>query len=75
MEAVHDEEPPPLLPPPELELPPDEDWPSLPIERSVASRWLWAEERDTRVFPVFWTRVISCVSFMVFVSSDVCIAL
>jgi len=53
VEAVHDEEPPPLLPPPELELPPDDDWPSLPIERSVASRWLWAEERDTRDFPVF----------------------
>ena len=29
------------------------DEPSLPIERSVASRWLWAEERDTRDFPVF----------------------
>ena len=40
VEAVHDEEPPPLLPEPELLPEPDDDWPSLPIERNVASRWL-----------------------------------
>ena len=54
VEAVHDEEPPPpLLPDEELDEELLVDWPSLPIERSVDSRWLWAEERDTRVFPVF----------------------
>ena len=73
VEAVHEEEPPPLPPP---LLPPDEPpdtEPSLPMALRVASRWLWAVDMETMDFPVFVIMVCSCVSFRLLASREVCI--